>query len=311
MLSKIGAGPLFLLTVIAWGGTNFAIEWQIAAAAPEPAIAYRYGLCALLMFGFVALRGQPLRFRLQDHVWFALLGAFFFSINYILLYHSQVYLVSGVVAITFSTMVLFNILFAAIFLGDRIHFNVVFGAVLGLSGIALMFWPDLVKFDLNGDALKGLGLSLLGSATASMASIVGARNQRAGLPILSQNAWAMLYGTGIVAVVALLRGAPWAIQWSWGLAISSLYLIPIATLLGFFLYFALIARIGPDRAGYVMIVYPLSAMVLSTLFEDFTWTPLSAVGAVIVLVGNIFAMTGRRTARGLPAAAPAPTSAGS
>jgi len=270
MFAKIGAAPLFLFTVLAWGGTNFAIEWQIAAAAPEPAIVYRYGLAALLMFGFVGLRGMPLRFRLQDHLWFALLGAFFFSINYILLYHSQVYLVSGVVAITFSTMVLFNILFAAIFLGDRIHLNVVLGAVLGLSGIALMFWPDLVKFDLDGDALKGLGLSLMGSATASMASIVGARNQRAGLPIPSQNAWAMLYGTGIVAIVAVVRGAPWGVEWSWGLALSTLYLIPIATLLGFFLYFALIARIGPDRAGYVMIVYPLSAMILSTLFEDFT-----------------------------------------
>ncbi len=304
MFAKIGAAPLFLLTVLAWGGTNFAIEWQIAAAAPEPAIVYRYGLSALLMFGFVALRRMPLRFRLQDHLWFALLGAFFFSINYILLYHSQVYLVSGVVAITFSTMVLFNILFAAIFLGDRIHLNVVLGAVLGLGGIALMFWPDLVKFDLDGDALKGLGLSLMGSATASMASIVGARNQRAGLPIPSQNAWAMFYGTGIVAVVALVRGAPWSVEWSWGLALSTLYLIPVATLLGFFLYFALIARIGPDRAGYVMIVYPLSAMVLSTLFEDFTWTPLSGIGAVVVLIGNVFAMTGRRSARKLSAAAP-------
>jgi drug/metabolite transporter (DMT)-like permease len=305
MFTKIGAAPLFLLTVLAWGGTNFAIEWQIAAAAPEPAIVYRYGLAALLMFGFVALRGMPLRFRLQDHLWFALLGAFFFSINYILLYHSQVYLVSGVVAITFSTMVLFNILFAAIFLGDRIHLNVVLGAVLGLSGIALMFWPDLVKFDIDGDALKGLGLSLMGSATASMASIVGARNQRAGLPIPSQNAWAMLYGTGIVAIVAVVRGAPWGVEWSWGLALSTLYLIPVATLLGFFLYFALIARIGPDRAGYVMIVYPLSAMVLSTLFEDYTWTPLSAIGAVVVLIGNVFAMTGRRSARKLPSVAPA------
>jgi drug/metabolite transporter (DMT)-like permease len=144
----------------------------------------------------------------------------------------------------------------------------------------------------------------MGSATASMASIVGARNQRAGLPIPSQNAWAMLYGTGIVAIVAVVRGAPWGVEWSWGLALSTLYLIPVATLLGFFLYFALIARIGPDRAGYVMIVYPLSAMVLSTLFEDFTWTPLSAIGAVVVLIGNVFAMTGRRSARKLPVIAP-------
>lgn len=310
MLAKIGSIPLFLFTVLAWGGTNFAIEWQIAAAAPEPAIVYRYGLSALLMFALVALRGERLRFSLGDHVWFSLLGTFFFSINYILLYHAQVYLVSGVVAVTFSTMVLFNILFAVIFLGDRIHPNVMLGAVLGLSGIGLMFWPEIVAFDLTGTALQGLGMSLLGSATASMASIVGARNQRAGLPILSQNAWAMLYGTGIVAAVALLRGESWEISWSWGLAISGIYLVFIATLLGFFLYFALIARIGPDRAGYVMIVYPLFAMALSSLFEDFGWTPIAAVGAMVVLAGNVIAMTGRRAAR-KPATVAPPVSVGS
>lgn len=297
MFDKIGAVPLFILTVVAWGGTNFAIEWQIEAAEPEPAIVYRYGLCALLMFVIVALRGGQLRFRRQDHLWFALLGAFFFSINYILLYYAQTYLVSGIVALTFSTMVMFNILFAALFLGDRIHRNVVIGALLGLGGIALMFWRDLVAFDLDSDGLKGLILSLLGSMTASLASIVGARNQRAGLPILSQNAWAMLYGTAIVAAVALARGASWDLQVSWDFAISSVYLVFVATLLGFFLYFALIARIGPDRAGYVMIVYPLSAMALSTLWEGLTWTPLAAVGAAVVVVGNVIAMTGRRAER--------------
>jgi hypothetical protein len=36
---------------------------------------------------------------------------------------------------------------------------------------------------------------------------------------------------------------------------------------------------------------PIIALLLSTLFEDFLWTANTAIGVVVVLIGNLFILT--------------------
>jgi hypothetical protein len=36
---------------------------------------------------------------------------------------------------------------------------------------------------------------------------------------------------------------------------------------------------------------PIIALLLSTIFEDFLWTATTALGVVIVLIGNLFILT--------------------
>jgi drug/metabolite transporter (DMT)-like permease len=40
----------------------------------------------------------------------------------------------------------------------------------------------------------------------------------------------------------------------------------------------------------VVLVYPIVALVISTFFEGYTWSWLSVLGVVVVLVGNAIAM---------------------
>jgi drug/metabolite transporter (DMT)-like permease len=47
---------------------------------------------------------------------------------------------------------------------------------------------------------------------------------------------------------------------------------------------------GADKAAYVVLVYPMVALVISTFFEGYQWTMLSVVGVIVVLVGNAIAM---------------------
>ena len=59
-------------------------------------------------------------------------------------------------------------------------------------------------------------------------------------------------------------------------------------------------RIGADRAAYSSVLFPIVALAISTAFEGYRWTAEGAVGVVLVLAGNLVALT--RTAR--PAAQP-------
>ena len=71
------------------------------------------------------------------------------------------------------------------------------------------------------------------------------------------------------------------------------YLALAGSVLTFPLYFALIRRIGAGPAAYSIVVIPVVAMLLSTLFEHYRWTPLAAAGCILVLAGLAFALSGR------------------
>ncbi|MDW5283931.1 EamA family transporter [Alteromonas macleodii] len=64
----------------------------------------------------------------------------------------------------------------------------------------------------------------------------------------------------------------------------------MALCLRFGAYMKLLKQMGADKAAYVVLVYPMVALVISTFFEGYTWSVLSVVGVVIVLVGNAIAM---------------------
>ncbi len=294
---------LYVVTVLLWGTSFFGITLQLGTVPPEVSITYRFALSALLVFGFCIATGRSLRFGWRDHLLFAVLGTFLFSLNYIGIYFSELYIASGLTAVAFSSVIIFNILFAVLLLGTRTSPWVLFGAATGLAGVALVFWNDIVTIEAAGQGAKGLGLALLAAALASLGTVVSARGQRARIPVVQLTAFGMGYGTLVVAFVALVRGKPFVFEWSAAYVGSMFYLVLFASVFGFWFFFTLVGRIGPERAGYVMVMFPVVALALSTVFEDFAWTPLAAVGVLVVLLGNAFVLV--RSRRGEAATASA------
>ena len=45
-------------------------------------------------------------------------------------------------------------------------------------------------------------------------------------------------------------------------------------------------------------MFPVMALVLSTVFEEFRWTPLAALGVLVVLLGNAFVLARSRRPEG-------------
>ena len=58
----VSSPALYITTILVWGSTWMAIEFQLGTVAPEVSIAYRYALASLLLFGWCVVRGLRLRF---------------------------------------------------------------------------------------------------------------------------------------------------------------------------------------------------------------------------------------------------------
>jgi len=281
---------LYLATVLIWGSTFYAIRFQLGAVAVEASITYRFVLAAGLILAFAALRGRRLRFRASEHGWMALQGLLLFGANYLLVYHATGLLTSGLIALLFSTIIFMNIALAALLFRRPLEPPVLAGAALGLAGIALVFWPELAHLDLSSDALRGTGLALTGTLVASCGNMVALRNQQAGLPVVQSNGYGMAYGALLMALWAGSQGVPFGFDPGPGYVLSLLYLALFGSVLAFGSYLTLLGRIGPGRAAYAMVLFPVVALLLSTLFEGFRWSPAALAGMVLVLVGNVLTL---------------------
>ena len=59
----------------------------------------------------------------------------------------------------------------------------------------------------------------------------------------------------------------------------------------------LIGRIGVEYAAYALLVMPIIALIISTLFEGYRWTAGASLGVSLVLAGNLIVLTTRSTFR--------------
>ncbi|MGB3702623.1 MAG: EamA family transporter [Anaerolineales bacterium] len=282
---------LYLITVFIWGSTWLAIKYQLGVVSPELSVAYRFGLAAVILIVFSLVRRLPLRFNIKSHGFFALQGLFLFSLNYILVYLAEGYLTSGLVAIIFSLIIVFNVLFGTIFLGNPIRKQVMVGAVLGLAGLALVFWPELSVLSISSQKIVGMILALIATVSASLGNVVSARNQKHELPVVQTNAYGMLYGALFMLVLAVIRGAQLEFDTSPSYILSLFYLAIFGSVIAFGSYLTLLGRIGLDRAAYVTVLFPVIALVLSTIFEDLVWGLPQLMGVVLILLGNAVVLT--------------------
>jgi drug/metabolite transporter (DMT)-like permease len=287
---------LYVSCVLIWGTTWLAITFQLGSVPVDVSVAYRFGLAAALLVAFCLWRRVPLRFSPRQHGFMALQGLFLFGLNYVLTYHAERFISSGLTAVGFTAIVFFNILGTRILFGTAVTLPMLSGALLGALGIVLVFWRDLVATDPSRNVALGLGVILGAAAASSIGNLLSAWNQRRGLPILQSNAIGMAYGALFVSALALLQGEQFRIETSASYLISLLYLSLFGTVLAFGAYLSLLGRIGADKAGYASVLFPLVALGLSTWIEGFVWHLSTVAGLCLSLVGNVVILTRRRGA---------------
>ena len=294
---------LYAITVAIWGSTWLAITFQLGTVPPSVSVVWRFALSALMLLTYALWKRLPLHFSPRDHFWMAMQGLFLFGINYVLTYLSEQYLVSGLVAVIFSLMIFLNIVGMRVFFGRPINPIGFLAAMLGVAGVALVFWPELSRFAPARNELTGVLLAAMAMTVSSLGSMVATHNQR--MPVLQVNGFAMMYGAAFVTLYAALSGDSFAFDWSFPYVASLLYLALFGSVLAFGAYLTLMRHIGADRAGYTAVAVPVVALALSTLFEDIHWQAPMILGVGLSLAGNVLMLArGRLSRMGISAAPP-------
>ena len=278
---------LYLLTVLIWGSTWIAINYQLGDVATEASVTYRFTLAAVVLFIYCFVRRLPLSMSPGQHLRLALFGIALFGFNYLMLYQAQQHINSALTCIAFSTLTLFNIINARIWYKTAITKQVFIGGALGFAGIITLFWPQVNELSFSDATLYGLTLCIIGTLSASVGNMISLRNQRTKMPVVQSNAWGMAYGAIFMAIMTLVHGKAFTFDNSLAYVSSLVYLSIFGSVIAFGCYLSLMMRIGSHKTSYANIMFPAVAVVISTFVEDFDWNTYAIAGLSIIMMGNL------------------------
>ena len=286
--------PFWTCTLI-WGTTWIVILGQLGTVPPSWSVTYRFLVAGAVMFAYALFTGAPLRIGREGQIFAAVFGAAQFVFNFNFVYRAEAYVTSGLVAVIFALLIVPNTIFARIFLGTRPSPRFYLGSAIAIAGIGLLFLKEYREAAKGSDAvLLGIGLTMLGVLSASVANVMQATKRAAALPMASLLAWGMLWGTLFDALFAWATVGPPVIEPSFGYLGGVVYLGVAASAIAFMAYFSVIRMIGPGPAAYSSVIVPVIAMGISTVFEGYRWTVLAGVGAALTMAGLVIALTARK-----------------
>jgi drug/metabolite transporter (DMT)-like permease len=291
---------VFVATVLIWGTTWLAISFQIGPVPVLVSVFYRFALSAAILWPVMAVLGRLPRLPPADHLAFAAQGLFLFCLNFICFYNAERFVPSGLIAVMFSLASVYNAVNSRLFFGDRITGRMLLATAVGVAGLILLFHRDIFGQAPDAQRLWGIFLGALGTLSFSFGNMISRRNSAKGIAPFVAMSWAMTYGSlmlaGLIWVTAtdvvlpppgLYRGA-------------LVYLALIGTIAGFGAYLTLVARIGPARAAYATVLFPVIALMLSSVYEGYEWTATGFAGLALTVLGNVILFV--RRARPVPLA---------
>jgi drug/metabolite transporter (DMT)-like permease len=287
---RLVTAALFVGVVLIWGTTWYGIHLQDNGTPAPAAVAVRFVISALIMWGFVLATRR--RVLVPDGAWPLVVvhGLTFFCFNYLLIYLGTRTVPSGLVSVLFSTVILFSLVWEVVLLRAFPGWGALAAAAMGIAGLALLFEREILAGAIDRD---GALIVLGGALVAATGNAVSRLLMDRGMGIVSLQTTGMSIGAGAMLAIALVRGDLARIVWDPTFVGALVYLAVFGSVVAFALYFLMVRRMGPTRAAYSTVFFPLVALAISAAFESYAMTPAGWVG-VGLLMGGAALVVGRK-----------------
>lgn len=295
--------PFIIFTAV-WGSTWIVIRGQLTEVPPQWSVTYRFVIAAAAMALVAMLKRESLRIGAKGIAAAVFLGFTQFCINFNGVYLAERHITSGVVATVFALLLIPSSLLAWAFLGHRPSKRFAWSSLVAVCGIVLLFVHELRAHQADAaQVVSGIGLTFIGMLGASVANVMQARPEIRRYPLFTMLAWSMAAGALIDGLIAVVMTGPPVFDGTADYWIGVLYLSLIGSVLTFSLYYPVVRLIGPAKAAYSSVLVPIIAMGFSTWLEDYRWTTLTVIGALLALGGMVAALGRNRPSVPVPDAA--------
>lgn len=279
----------FLFLGLIWGSSFLWIKIALREVGPFTLVAFRVFFAALgLLFFFLAAR------KGMKKEWigrFLFVGFFNVAFPFVLISTAERSITSGMAAILNSTVPLFTILVAPIFLTEeRFTLQRVAGLLLGFGGVIVLMSDRLGGG--SDSTLAGIAAMLIAALSYAVSGVY-ARKRSAGIPVEAASFGQMAGALCFILPATLIVDAPFKFPSLPITYLALLWLGLLGSCIATLLWYSLLHTVGPTRTSMTTYMFPLVGVLLGAIFlqEKMDWHVLAG-GALILLA--IFIVNSRQ-----------------
>jgi len=276
----------FALVYVFWGSTYLAIGIADDEHLPPFVMcAIRFLIAGPIMLAACAVLGRSVRVTRQQLLrltiigWLLLLGG-----NGGLAWAEQ-YVPTGFAALIIAiTPIWFVLLEAFVFRGDRLSPRGIVGVVLGICGIAILFWPKFEHRETLGIMqLIGSTTLLFSSFSWATGSVLSRKWQMPVDPFVATAYEMILAGLGHVVVSAITGQFRRAVVTPRAI-MAVLYLVVFGSWVGYSAYVWLLKHVPTPKVATYAYVNPIVAVFLGWLVLRERIDAFIACGSAVIVV---------------------------
>lgn len=275
---------LALVVIIVWGLNFVVIKVGLDDMPPMLLGALRFMLAAFPAILFIRRPQIPLRWLLLYGLTISL-GQFAF-----LFYAMSVGMPAGLASLVLQSQAFFTLLFAALFLGERLRATNLLGLLVAAAGLLLI--------GLQGDRLMTVAGFFLTIGAASMWALGNIVTRKLGkVNLVGLVVWGSLVPPLPFLALSWQLEGPDAIEAALrGINLDSIlvliYLAFGATILGYGLWSRLLSRYPASQVAPFSLLVPVVGLTSSALLLDERLGPLQVLGALLVMLGLLINVCG-------------------
>jgi drug/metabolite transporter (DMT)-like permease len=209
-----------------------------------------------------------------------------YSLSYLCVYHAERHVPSGLVAVGYSASPVVMGLGSRLLWGTPFGPRFALGSALGICGVTLIFWPEVVRAAGGSGTAQGAAFTVAAVVLSAVGALAASRNAAAGLASWPALGYGMLYGAAASWAAVAVQGQAigWPTATSWWLSLG--WLAVAGSVVAFACFLTLQQRIGAGPASTVGVATTVIALVVSALFEGYRPGVLPVLGAALTLAGN-------------------------
>jgi drug/metabolite transporter (DMT)-like permease len=272
---------VWIVTCLIWSTVWLFIKLGVRDVPPVTFAAMRLIIAILVMVPVtIALRTPRPRHR-REWGYVAGTGVILLGLNYGLLNWGLQHISSGLTAVLQAMTPAFALVFAHLLLPDeRMTARKVAGLLLGIGGIAIIFWDQL---HFSGRAFAGSLTVTLGALCVAFAYVVVRRTIRDLHPSIITSGQMVAAFVPLLVYAWAVEGNPFRIQWTATALGSALYLALLGSIVAAWLNYWLLKRVGAVNLLVMGLVEPVIAILLGAWFLSETMNSRALLGGAVIL----------------------------
>lgn len=289
----------FGLVYVFWGSTYLGIGIAVEQIPPAFMCAARFLIAGIVMLAYCAATGRQIRFTARQLFHFAVVGILLLMGGNLTLSYAEKIVPTGLAALLVAVSPLWFLVIDSLLLGDHhISRRGKFGLVIGILGVIVLIWPDLMHPTALGRREFWWSIALQGgSFTWALGSVLSKKWKTGSVDPFSSIAWQVFFAGLANLAFALVVERNSHIVWTARGIGAILYLVVCGSWIGYTAYIWLLQHVPTSKVSTYAYVNPVVAVFLGWLVLHERIDRYILMGSAVIVASVIMVTTAKVHAR--------------